>query len=174
MTKVRGGTKRRARAIAGARLVVIGSLLACCGPSIAATVTLTDGTLIQGEVRSLQDGVYTIESASVGTLHVRAEQVRSIDANGKSTPPAGVGSLPSEPSSGASALDATKARIAQDPALLAAVLELQSDPDMIAVLADPDIMKAIAAGDYAALVGNPKIVALLKNPKVRAIIDATH
>jgi phospholipase/lecithinase/hemolysin len=154
-------------------LVAIGSLLASCGPALAATVTLKDGTSIQGEVKSLQDGVYTIESASIGTLHVRAEQVRSIEESGKSTPPAGVGSLPSEPSSGASALDATTALIAQDPALLATVLELQSDPDMIAVLADPEIMKAIAAGDYAALMSNPKIVALLKNPKIRAIIDAT-
>ena len=174
MTKVRASSKRRGRAIAGTRLLVIGSLLAFCGPSLAATVTLKDGTVIEGEVKSLQDGVYTIESASVGTLHVRAEQVRSIDDSGKPTPPAGAGSPPSGSSSAASALDAAKSRIAQDPALLATVLELQSDPEMIAVLADPDIMKAIAAGDYTALMSNPKIIALLQNPKIRAIVDATR
>jgi hypothetical protein len=156
------------------RLIVIGGLLAVCGPSVAATVTLKDGTVIQGEVRSMQDGVYTIETNSVGTLHVRAEQIRSIDDNGKSAPPPRVGSSPSGASSGASALDAAKSLIAGDPKLLATVLELQSDPEMIAVLADPDVMKAIAAGDYAALMSNPKIIALMQNPKIRAIIDAVH
>jgi len=151
---------------AAAGALAIGGLLAFAGASFAATITLKDGTVIQGAVASLHDGVYTIETDSVGTLHVRADQVRSIDDGSKAagSPPVDVGSL------GAGALDAAKSRILQDPALLATVLSLQNDPDVLAVLSDAEIMKAIAAGDYAALLNNPKIVALINNAKMREII----
>ena len=133
---------------------------------------LRDGTVIQGEVKSLQDGVYTIETASVGTLHVRAQDVRSIDEAGK--PPSTPGSeQPAKGvSSGADALDATKSQIVADPKLLATVLALQNDPAVLAVLADPEVMKAMAAGDYNALMSNAKMVALMQNPKVRELIEA--
>ncbi len=127
--------------------------------------------MIQGEVKSLQDGVYTIETASVGTLHVRAEDVRSIDESGK-PPSAPEAAQPAKGASpGADPLDAAKSQIAADPKLLETVLALQSDPEVLAVLSDPEVMKAIAANDYAALTRNPKIVALMQNPKVREIIE---
>jgi hypothetical protein len=151
--------------VAAARLLVMAGLLTCCGVLSAATVVLRDGTLIHGEIKSLQDGVYTIETQSVGTVHVRKQAVRSIEEGGVSAIEPGVGS---------GALDAAKSRIAQDPDLLAAVLALQNDPDVLAVLADPQIMKAIAAGDYTALMNNPKIVALMNNAKVRKIIGETR
>jgi len=155
-----------------ARSFLIASCLACCGVSSAATVVLIDGTVIQGDVKSLQDGVYTIETASVGTLHVRAQDVRSIDEGGKSagTPAAGQPAKGSSP--GVDALDAAKSQIVADPKLLATVLALQNDPEVLAVLADPEVAKAIAAGDYNALMSNAKMVALMQNPKVREIIDA--
>jgi hypothetical protein len=143
--------------------------------SSAATVVLRDGTVIQGEVKSLQDGVYTIETATVGTVRVRTEDVRSIDAEGAKPPSTtpGAGQTVSGPSP-AGALDALKSEIGADPKLLSAVLGLQNDPEVLALLADPEIAKAIAAGDYGALSTNPKIVALMNNPKVRAIIDAVR
>jgi hypothetical protein len=58
--------------------------------------------------------------------------------------------------------------------LLATVLALQDDPDVLAVLADPEITKAMVAGDYAALQNNPKIVALMHNAKMREIIDGVR
>jgi hypothetical protein len=157
-------------ASAAARSFLVASCLACCGVSSAATVTLIDGTVIQGEVKSLQDGVYTIATASVGTLHVRARDVRSIDDGGK-PPSASVGQLPAESSPG-NVVDAAKAQITADPKLLATVLALQNDPEVLAILADPEVAKAMAAGDYNALMSNAKIVALMQNPKMREIIDA--
>ena len=155
-----------------ARSFLIASSLACCGVSSAATVVLIDGTVIQGDVKSLQDGVYTIETASVGTLHVRAQDVRSIDEGGKSAGTPGAQQPARESSPGVDALDAAKSQIVADPKLLATVLALQNDPEVLAVLADPEVAKAIAAGDYNALMSNAKMVALMQNPKVREIIDA--
>ena len=157
---------------AAARSFLVASWLACCGVSSAATVVLRDGTVIRGEVKSLQDGVYTIETAAVGTLHVRAQDVSSIDESGKPPSTAGPGQPANGPSPGADALDAAKSQIVADPKLLATVLALQSNPAVLAVLADPEVMKAMAAGDYDALMHNAKIVALMQNPKVREIIEA--
>lgn len=156
---------------AGARLLAA-TWLAYGAAASAATVVLRDGTVIQGEVKSLQDGVYTIETASVGTLHVRVADVRSIDEDGKSPSASDAGQPAKGSSSGVDPLDAAKSQIAADPKLLATVLALQNDPEVLAVLSDPEVMKAIAANDYTALTSNPKIVALMQNPKVREIIEA--
>jgi hypothetical protein len=160
--------------VAAAHMFAIASLMTVCGVSFAATIELRDGTVIKGEVVSLRDGVYTIETASAGTLHVRKYEVRSIDESGKSATRSGVGSPPEASSPDIGALDVAKSRITEDPKVLAMVLALQNDPAVLAVLADPEITKAIAAGDYAALMNNPKIIALLNNQKVREIIDETR
>ena len=152
-------------------LLAIG-VLGFCGTSLAATVTLKDGTVIRGEVKSLQEGVYTVESDSAGTLHIRADQVRSIEEADPRPPPESAESISGAPPSGASAVDAVKSSISQDPKLLTAVIGLQNEPEVVAALADPSVAKAIADGDYAALASNPKIVALMQNPKLRAIVDA--
>ena len=154
-----------------APLLLLG-VLAFCEPALAATVTLKDGTVIRGEVKSLQDGVYTVESESAGMLHIRADQVRSIDETDRRAPADTATRPSSAPPSGASAVDSAKSLISQDPNLLTAVLGLQSEPEVVAALADPSVAKAIADGDYATLASNPKIVALMQNPKVRAIIEA--
>ena len=154
------------------RSCLVASWLACSAVASATTVVLRDGTVIQGEVKSLQDGVYTIETASVGTLHVRAADVRSIDEDGKSPATPGAGQPAKGSSAGVDPLDAAKSEISSDPKLLATVLALQNDPAVLAILSDPEVMKAIAANDYAALMSNPKIVALMQNPKVREIIEA--
>jgi len=155
---------------AAVRSVLFAGCLACCGVSGAATVVLTDGTVLQGEVKSLQDGIYTIETAAAGTLHVRARDIRSIDEGGK--PPSASAGQPPPASSPGNVLDAAKAQITADPKLLATVLALQNDPEVLKVLADPEVAKAMAAGDYGALMSNAKILALMQNPKVREIIDA--
>jgi hypothetical protein len=157
---------------AAVRRFFVVAWLACSAAASAATVVLRDGTVIQGEVKSLQDGVYTIETASVGTVRVRAADVRSIDEEGKPPSASGAGQPPPTSSSGVDPLDAVKSQIAADPKVLAAVLALQNDPAVLAVFSDPEVMKAIAANDYAALTSNPKIVALMQNPKVREIIEA--
>ncbi len=153
---------------------VMAGLLAFSAASFAATVVLRDGTVIRGEISSLQDDVYTLQTDSLGMIRVRKQEVRSIDEGGEPTSAAGVESSTHGSSPGAGELDATKSRIMQDPKLLATVLAVQNDPDVVAVLADPEITKAMAAGDYAALLNNPKIVALMHNAKIREIIDGAR
>ena len=65
--------------IARVRSSTIVPLLIVCGSASAATLTLNDGSVIQGDITTLQNDVYTIETDSLGTVPVRKQEVRSID-----------------------------------------------------------------------------------------------
>ncbi|MFC1531849.1 hypothetical protein ACFL7M_00565 [Thermodesulfobacteriota bacterium] len=41
-------------------------------------IKLNDGSIIKGEVLSLNDGIYTLKSASLGTLKIEESKIRSI------------------------------------------------------------------------------------------------
>jgi hypothetical protein len=155
------------------------ALFVFCGVASAATIVLRDGTVIHGEIESLQNGVYTIETDSLGAVRVSEQQVRSIDQGAASAPappsasravPAPGGGPPESAALGSLDAQAVQSRILQDPQLLAMLLALQNDPDVLAVLADPEIAKEIAAGDFTALMDNPKMIALMNNEKLREII----
>ena len=162
--------------LAAAAHVIVATVLLTGGEAaFAGTVVLKDGTIIHGEVESLRDGIYTIQTGSLGPVQVSKDQIRSIDpgddsSSGLQTGPApGPASSPLVPD-----LAATKSRITEDPKLMALLLGLENDPQVLEVVEDPDVMKAIAAGDYTALMNNPKIVALMSNAKVRELIDAVQ
>lgn len=146
-------------------LATLAALAAPDAAVSAATITLRDGSVVHGEIRSVQDDAYTIETDTLGTVRVRKQDIRTIDYDHE---PA------AESSPGAADLQALQLRLMQSPNLLSAIQALQEDPDVQAVLSDPEIMSAIASGDYAALLDNPKIVALTRNPKMREIIDAAQ
>jgi hypothetical protein len=151
--------------------IVLAMWWSVCGSVSAANVVLKDGTVVHGEVEALQDGVYTVRTDSLGTVRVRKDEVRSIDEGGGSTRRSGSDSSTIDSSSQEAELRSLQLGIMQNPSLLAMLLALQNDPDVLAVLADPEIMKKIAAGDYTALMNDPKIDALMRDDKVRAIVD---
>lgn len=135
------------------------STASAAGPS---TVTLRDGSTITGEVVSLEAGLYTIRSATLGTLTLRQADVQSI-ADAAAPPPAPALSAPAQ-------LDAVQERIAADPALMQDITALQDVPEIQALLEDPEVMNAIRDGNLEALVGNPKLARLAADPRVQAIV----
>jgi hypothetical protein len=51
------------------------------------------------------------------------------------------------------------------------IMNLQSDPQIQAILNDPAIAKAIQQGDYMSLLGNPKIQALDSNENLKKLLQ---
>ena len=141
-------------------------LAALFGPAaFGATVLLSDGTVIQGEIESLHDDVYTIDTEALGEIHIRRENVRRIDyggATGAETSPVPI-SLP-----------ALQEQLLQSEQIMSMIQALQSDPEIRAVLADPEILAAIASGNYETLLNNPKILALASHDKIREIVEAAQ
>jgi len=157
--------------IASVCLFVIAASFAPPDLAFAATLVLQDGSVIHGEIESLQRDVYTVKTDALGTVRVRKQDIRTID---HSAVPAVRSSAESSSNSsliGQAEVQALQSRMLQNPNLLSMIQALQSDPEVQAVLADPEIISAMASGDYAALMIHPKIVALSGNTKLRELID---
>lgn len=138
----------------------------------APTIELKDGSRIEGEIQSINDGVYTVLSPSLGTVHVAQSNIVRIvysgDVSNTADPPA-----KSSPRDSAVTRDIqqVQTQLAQDPATMQSIMSLQSDPEIQAILNDPAIVKAIQDGDYVSLLGNPKIQALENDEHLKQVLQ---
>ncbi len=128
-------------------------------------IELTDGTVIKGEVQSLQGGVYTIKSDSLGTIKIEDSKIRTI--RDKSSSPAG-GASPANANTGGE-LSGLQNKMANDKEIMGMIQSLQDDPEFKKILEDPEMIKALQEGNITALTSDPRIMKLLNNPTVKEI-----
>ncbi|MBF0459282.1 MAG: hypothetical protein HQK99_15440 [Nitrospirae bacterium] len=131
-------------------------------------VQLNDGSVITGEIVSYINGVYTVKSATLGTMTINDAMVRSISSKGAAA------STGSNKPAGSTQDTATQVKdlerkMMADKDIMNIILSLKEDPDVQKVLEDPEIMKAINRNDVQALMNNQKFLALLNNPKIKEI-----
>jgi hypothetical protein len=141
-------------------IILVVLLSASAGPAKADTreIELNDGSVIAGEIISLSDGIYTVRSASLGTLRIEASRIRVIRAPGTTTS-----------QNNSSHVDSLRNEMLSDAEIMNAIRSLQNDPDVQKVLQDPEIMKAIRIGDIGTLMRNPKFMKLLDKQSIRDI-----
>lgn len=137
-------------------------------------IVLKDGSRIRGEIVSVENGLYRIDSESLGTIFLGSNQIESIlsaSASTASEPALTVHSAVGIQSAVGtqSAMQSIQSTIMNNPGIMGTIMELQNDPQIQAVLADPEVMKAIQSFDFEALANNPRIKALMNNSKVRHI-----
>jgi len=136
------------------------------------TIELKDGSRIEGEIQSVENGVYTVLSPSIGTVHIAQSSIVRIVYGGDAANAAS-SSGKSSASDDATTRDIQQlqTRLAQDPAAMQSIMSLQSDPQIQAILNDPAIVKAIQEGDYMSLLGNAKIQALESNEHLQQLLQ---
>jgi len=141
-------------------------ILACLsGPAFAGEtrhIDLNDGSTITGEVLSLNNGIYTIKSPSLGTMKIEESRIRAIRSGSASPAAAGAGASPEDRA-------ALQEKMLRDKDVLNMIQSLQNDPDFQKIMENPEIMKAVQAGDIATLQANPEFMKLLNNATVRDI-----
>ena len=149
------------------------ALLVLAADALASpTIELKDGSRITGEIQSLDKGVYTILSPSIGTVHVAQSNIVRIVYSGDVPNAVASTDKPSAPDNAmAHDIQQLQASLAQNPATVQSIMSLQSDPQIQAVLSDPTIMKAIQEGDFTSLLGNPKIQALENNEHLKQVVQ---
>jgi len=125
-------------------------------------IVLVDGSVIVGELVSLANGIYTINTATVGTLQVEDARIKAIrnKSGGIAEPLEALGQQE---------IMAIQQKMIADGSIMQLILALQSDPDFQEILQDESIMKAINHGDFNALMTNPKIVKLMEKSSVQEI-----
>jgi hypothetical protein len=129
-------------------------------------IELTDGSVVTGEVLSLQKGVYTIRSQSLGTVEVEDSKVRTIRPKG-TAPVAEQKATPAGSAAGEAL--SLQNRMTNDAEVMDLIRGLQNDPEFQKILEDPAVMQAVQAGDVASLMSNPRFMKLVQNPTVQEI-----
>jgi hypothetical protein len=142
------------------------------GALASPTIELNDGSRITGDVQSIENGVYTVVSPSIGTVHISQSNIVRIVYSGDAATTAGsaVKSSPRDEML-TREIQQQQARLAQDPAAMQSIMSLQSDPQIQAVLSDPAIVKAIQDGDFTSLLSNSKIQALENNEHLKQLLQ---
>ena len=170
-----------------ARLAIAGFLLfLAIGPVWAAgdlrAIELTDGTTIVAEILSVDNGVYTLRSESLGEMKVPSSDIRVIrfppsknarpaparEAPGMGTA-SGASGKPAHTRDHDSQVEDLKRSMAEDEDIMAIIRSLQDEPEVQAVLEDPELVQAIESNDLGTLMSDPKFMKLLNNPKIREI-----
>ena len=158
------------------RVVLLALLaLACARPALAAepsTIVLRDGTTITGEILSLSGGVYTVQSTTLGTIHITASDVRTVSNGPQPEVPAAAAGNQGAPAPAApTQLDDLQQRMASDPDTMRDINALQDTPEMRDLLDDPAVLEALRSGNLEALLSNPKLARLAADPRIQKIAD---
>jgi hypothetical protein len=138
-------------------LLIFGLLANIASAGEPREVELNDGSVLLGEIVSLEGDVLTLKSETLGLVKINASRIRNIRMK--------PGASDSEEDQFAKLRDS----MMNDPEIMAMVLSLQDNPDVQEVLKDPELMQALSSGDIKALLSNPKIIKLLDNPKIQDI-----
>ncbi len=150
------------------------SAIGYCGQ--ISRIELTDGSIIQGEIVSLDKGIYTVSTAGSSEVKVEMGKIRKIVTE-ETSPAVATGTSPqtanpaTSPSSGdiKSEMEQAKSKIASNPAILQIIPAIILDPQFQEILKDPEIATAIKSQNIKALMENKKFLSILNNPKFRKI-----
>jgi hypothetical protein len=130
-------------------------------------IVLTDGSVIYGEILSVQNNVYTIQSSTMGVLTVDQSKIREIRFGSFSVDKAPASGLPQEGNH--SEMQAIQKSLLGNEEILPIILGLQEDPAFQEILNDPSVMNLVLSGDIQSLMSNPKFLQILNHPKVKEI-----
>jgi len=146
--------------------------LALASAAVASpTIELKDGSRIQGDIQGIKDGVYTVMSPSLGAVQVTQENIARIVYDGSSANRTDTPARDDGMRQEIQQVQQVQQRLAQDPEAMKAIMSLQNDPQIQAILNDPAIMQAIEKGDYTSLLDNDKIKALESNPQLNQVLQ---
>lgn len=131
-------------------------------------IELTDGTVIEAEIVSLQNGFYTINTKALGRIAVAATKIRKIEAlDTINAPVANISDLSN--TAFKSEMDRVKTNITNNPEIMQTIAGLMVDPQFQELLKDPSIVKAVNSGDMKALIANDKFMSVINHPKLKEI-----
>jgi hypothetical protein len=148
--------------------------LAIVQPTVAdglRIIELNDGSRITGEVVGFDNGMYTIQSNTLGQLHIPDGSIRAIRSWAPGSDPENAASAPLIGSSTGAQIAELQARILNDPNILTIVMSLQNDPQVLSILNDPEIMRAIAAWDLESLQNSSRILDLERHQKIQQLLQ---
>jgi len=129
-------------------------------------IELTDGSVLNGEVVSLANGTYTINSASMGAIKINAAKVVKIEVLKDPLLNTPVYSSAQLKDITPEQIDSYKQKIMSNPDNAAVINDLTANPQIQELAKDPTIVNAAKSGDVQTLISNKKFKDLLESPEL--------
>jgi len=130
-------------------------------------IELIDGSVINGEIVSFLNGIYTVNTGSLGEVKLEASKISQIKTanapsfNIPSNVPAQTQNF-TQPN-----FESYKQKLMSDPGNAAVVSGLVANPRIQQIAKDPQIEEAVKAGDMQALMNNPKFMEMVNSPEMQ-------
>jgi len=146
-------------------------------------IRLGDGSSIQAEVMSFSNGIYVLNSPSLGTFELSEDKIISIQmprktGNNRSSQSSFSGADRNSTTVSSSNLDSKvsqfRNQLTQDPETMQMIQNLQNDPSVKQILNDKELMKAINGQDLGVVASDPKIKSFANSEAFRAIIEKSR
>ena len=168
-----------------------------CFAAGSSRITLNDGTTIYGKVVGMSDGVYKIQTETMGEISVNSDNVVEI-SSGNSSKKANIGIIDGSAnnkqnyqsynnnqrsySSGSGNNYASQQQDANtmvqsmmmDENFMNNMLQLSTSSEMQSVLNDPEVMEAIQNGDYDFLMNNSKMNDLMNSSGIQDMLGGMN
>ena len=143
------------------------TILYCGQPS---KIELTDGSIINGEVVSYTNGVYTINTPTFGEIKVGAKKVSKIESVSYTLPGTSANPIAQTDNPTQSQVSTYGQKLMENPENAAIVVGLTSNPALQDMAADPEIMEAAKKNDIQALMKNPKFMNIVNSPEMQEAV----
>ncbi len=144
-------------------------LTALAGPSFAEnakTITLQDGSTIKGNVVSMDNGFYTVETPSMGEVRIADSDIASIAAGEGSDQPEMQSNIAATPE-----FQSVQEKVISNPDIMGDIQNLMQDPEIMAVISEPGFIAAVQSGNTTELQSDPRLQRLIENPKIQLLIE---
>ncbi len=146
-------------------------LLPSAGLAATQTITLKDGSTVNGELVGINNGTYTVKTAVMGDVSIDSSQVVSINSPGAIPAAMPMPTQAEAPSAVGGQMQAIQSQMMSDPSFMMEMQQMMQDPEFMELISDPAVMQAVASKNPQALQNNPKGQALMNNPKMRALVE---
>lgn len=133
-------------------------------------IELTDGSVVNGEIVSYTNSVYTINTTTLGEIKVGAEKVAKIESVNYTSPGTSVGSIIQTNNPTQSQVSGYGQMLMKNPENAAIVTGLASDPQLQEMARDPQIQDAVKTGDFQTLMKNAKFMNIVNSPEVQEAV----
>ena len=130
-------------------------------------IQLIDGSMISGQITSFREGVYTLQSDSLGTIKIDESQIKLIRMDSHGTTQWEPVNAPN--GSVDNTIQDLQKSMTQNPQIMEMIQTLQNDPEIQSLIQDKGIMDAVTAGDINTLMSNPEFIKIFENPSIQQI-----
>ena len=136
-------------------------------------IKLKDGSVLNGNVLQLNDGVYTFETSNLGEVDIEESDILSITSSELSGSSSGSSTTTSDAQKRElqKQVQQMKGTILADEEVLKEIQIMSEDENIRALLSDPQLLKDVTSFDQQKIKQNKSVQDLMNNPKMQELMD---